>query len=97
MSAMLKATFRCKTTKINPDFANECSHKDSMQIMWPKHKFHSEHGIVFLNRSVKILHLAAFLGMLIFTVLQGCKIEVLNGSSFYASSTQNRGLNALMI
>ena len=25
----------------------------------PKHKFHSEHGIVFLNRSVKMLHLAA--------------------------------------
>jgi hypothetical protein len=63
----------------------------------PKHKFHSEHGIVFLNRSVKILHLAAFLGMPIFTVLQGCKMKDFNGSSFYASSTQNMGLNALMI
>jgi hypothetical protein len=26
----------------------------------PKHKIHSEHGIVFLNRSVKNLNLAAF-------------------------------------
>jgi hypothetical protein len=25
----------------------------------PKHKIHSEHGIVFSNRSDKILHLAA--------------------------------------
>jgi hypothetical protein len=43
----------------------------------PKHKIHSEHGIVFLNRSVKILNLAVFLGMLIFTVLQGCKMKIL--------------------
>jgi hypothetical protein len=43
-----------------------------------------EHSIAKsgLNRSVKILHLAAFLGMPIFTVLQGCKMKDFNGKKF---------------
>ena len=40
---------------------------------------------LFLNRSVKNLNLAAWYVMQILSDLQGCEIEVLNGSSFYAS------------
>ena len=52
----------------------------------PKHKIHSEHGIVFLNRSVKNLNLAALKDRDNQHSEKGCKIEAFNGSIFYASS-----------
>ena len=40
---------------------------------------------LFLNKSAKNLNLAAWYVMQILSGLQGCEIEVFNGSSFYAS------------
>ena len=51
--------------------------------MWLKYKIHNNHGIFFLNRSVKNLNLAALSVMQNLPVLQGCEIEVFNGSSFF--------------
>ena len=40
---------------------------------------------LFLNRSVKNLNFAAWCVMQDLSVLQGCEIEVFNGSSFFYS------------
>jgi hypothetical protein len=48
---------------------------------------------MFLNRSVKNLNLAALSVMQNLSVIQGCEIEVFNGSSFLRILNAKSGMN----